>query len=44
MRKRRGGRLLSRRSAVATMAGGASLLAAPTIIRAQTPLTVSFGQ
>ncbi len=37
-------RLVSRRDAVATMAGGIGLLAAPAIVRAQTPLTVSFVQ
>jgi NitT/TauT family transport system substrate-binding protein len=36
--------LLSRRKAVATLAGGASLLAAPAIVRAQAPLTVKFVQ
>jgi len=37
-------RLLSRRQSLATMAGGASLLAAPAIVRAQTPLKVTFVQ
>src|ERR1700761_2070716 len=37
-------RLISRRHAIATMAGGASLIAAPALVRAQTPLTVSFAQ
>jgi NitT/TauT family transport system substrate-binding protein len=36
--------LLSRREAVATLAGGASLLAAPAIVTAQAPLTVGFVQ
>ena len=36
--------LLSRRRAVATLAGGASLLAAPAIVRGQAPLKVSFVQ
>ena len=40
----KGDRRLSRRSAVAAMAGGASLIAAPAIVSAQTPLTVSFVQ
>src|SRR5882762_8739163 len=35
-------RLVSRRHAIAAMAGGASLIAAPTIVGAQTPLKVSF--
>src|ERR1700723_3036592 len=39
-----GDRLLSRRAAVATLAGGASLLAAPAIVAGQTPLKVSFVQ
>src|SRR5580692_11719757 len=39
-----GDRLLSRRAAVATLAGGASLLAAPAIVAAQTPLAVSIVQ
>src|SRR5580692_967246 len=37
-------RLLSRRHAVATLAGGVSFMAAPGIVRAQTPLTVNFVQ
>jgi len=37
-------RLMSRRHAIATMAGGASLIAAPAIVGAQTPLKVSFVQ
>src|ERR1700761_2146881 len=37
-------RLISRRHAIATMAGGASLIAAPAIVGAQTPLKVSFVQ
>src|SRR5215471_16366413 len=37
-------RPISRRQAVATMAGGAGLLAAPTIVRAQAPLKVTFVQ
>src|ERR1700727_3946849 len=40
----KGDRRLSRRSAVAATAGGASLIAAPAIVSAQTPLTVSFVQ
>ena len=35
---------MSRRRAVATMAGGVSLLAAPAIVRAQAPLKVTFVQ
>src|SRR5215831_12340032 len=35
---------MSRRQAVTTMAGGISLLAAPTIVRAQAPLKVTFVQ
>src|SRR6202161_2545362 len=38
----KGDRRLSRRSAVAAMAGG--FIAAPAIVSAQTPLTVSFVQ
>ena len=37
-------RPVTRRQAIATMAGGVGLLAAPTIVRAQAPLTVSFVQ
>jgi NitT/TauT family transport system substrate-binding protein len=37
-------RLMSRRHAIATMAGGASFIAAPAITSAQTPLKVSFVQ
>jgi NitT/TauT family transport system substrate-binding protein len=37
-------RLLSRRHAIATMAGGVSLMAAPAIVRAQTPLAVTIVQ
>jgi NitT/TauT family transport system substrate-binding protein len=37
-------RLVSRRHAIATMAGGASFIAAPAIVAAQTPLKVSFVQ
>jgi NitT/TauT family transport system substrate-binding protein len=44
MPQSKGDRRLSRRSAVTTMAGGISFLAAPAIVRAQTPLTVSFAQ
>jgi NitT/TauT family transport system substrate-binding protein len=36
--------LVSRRQAVATVAGGVSLLAAPAIVRAQAPLKVTFVQ
>jgi len=35
---------MSRRSAIVTMAGGVGLMAAPAIVRAQTPLKVSFVQ
>ena len=35
---------LSRRQALATVAGGAGLMAAPSIVRAQAPLTVKFVQ
>ena len=35
---------MTRRQAVAAVAGGVSLLAAPTVLRAQAPLTVSFVQ
>jgi NitT/TauT family transport system substrate-binding protein len=35
---------VTRRRAIATMAGGVGLLAAPAIVRAQDPLTVSFVQ
>jgi NitT/TauT family transport system substrate-binding protein len=35
---------MSRRSAIATMAGGVGLVAAPAIVRAQAPLKVSFVQ
>ncbi len=41
---RKGDRRLNRREAVAVMAGGASLVAAPAIVAAQTSLTVSFVQ
>ena len=41
---RRRSKLMSRRDAVAAMAGGAGLLAAPAIVRAQAPLTVKFAQ
>jgi len=44
MPKRESTRLLNRRAAVATLAGGASLLAAPAIVGAQTPLKVGFVQ
>jgi NitT/TauT family transport system substrate-binding protein len=37
-------RSISRRHAIATMAGGVSLMAAPAIVGAQTPLRVSFVQ
>src|SRR5674476_1694532 len=37
-------RPVTRRQAIATMAGGVGLLAAPTIVRAQAPLTVKFVQ
>jgi NitT/TauT family transport system substrate-binding protein len=40
----KGERRISRRHAIAAMAGGASLMASPAIVRAQTPLTVSFVQ
>ena len=38
------GRPLSRRQALATVAGGAGLMAAPSIVSAQAPLTVKFAQ
>jgi NitT/TauT family transport system substrate-binding protein len=44
MPAKQGGWLLSRRGAFATMAGGMSLVAAPAIVGAQTPLKVSFVQ
>src|SRR5471030_1963453 len=44
MPKKMNARLISRRRAMATMAGGVGMLAAPGIVRAQTPLTVSFVQ
>src|SRR5712672_1965882 len=44
MAKRESTRLLNRRAAVATLAGGASLLAAPAIVGAQTALKVGFVQ
>src|SRR6185503_12305356 len=37
-------KLINRRQAVATMAGGIGLIAAPAIVRAQAPLTVKFVQ
>ena len=37
-------RLMSRRHAIATMAGGVGFMAAPAIVAAQTPLKVSFVQ
>ena len=37
-------RPVSRRHALATMAGGVGLIAAPSVLRAQTPLTVKFVQ
>jgi NitT/TauT family transport system substrate-binding protein len=39
-----GDRLVSRRHAIATMAGGVGLVAAPAIVGAQAPLKVSFVQ
>jgi NitT/TauT family transport system substrate-binding protein len=36
--------LVSRRQAVATVAGGIGLMAAPTVLRAQAPLKVTFAQ
>ena len=36
--------LVSRRQAVATVAGGISLIAAPAVVRAQAPLKVTFAQ
>ena len=36
--------LVSRRQAVATLAGGITLIAAPTVVRAQAPLKVTFVQ
>ena len=44
MPRRNGDPLFNRRSAIATMAGGASLVAAPAIGAAQAPLAVSFVQ
>src|ERR1700722_9595115 len=44
MSENMGDRLLSRRAAVATLAGGASLLGAPAIVAAQTPLAVTIVQ
>jgi NitT/TauT family transport system substrate-binding protein len=44
MPSKEGARLISRRLAIATMAGGMGFLAAPSIGRAQTPLTVKFVQ
>src|SRR5258705_9982151 len=44
MPKRESTRLLNRRAAVAALAGGAGLLAAPAILGAQTPLKVGFVQ
>ena len=41
---RRNSKLMNRREAVAAMAGGAGLLAAPAIVRAQAPLQVKFAQ
>ena len=35
---------VTRRRAVATLAGGIGLLAAPAVVRAQAPLTVNFVQ
>jgi len=44
MPAKKGSRLLSRRYAFATMAGGVSLMAAPATVRAQTPLAVTIVQ
>jgi NitT/TauT family transport system substrate-binding protein len=44
MPAKKGDRLVSRRHAIAAMAGGASFVAAPAIVGAQTPLKVSFVQ
>jgi NitT/TauT family transport system substrate-binding protein len=44
MPAKKGDRHISRRRAIATMAGGVSVIAAPAIVAAQTPLTVSFVQ
>jgi sulfonate transport system substrate-binding protein len=44
MPESKGDRLLTRRGAVTAMAGGASLIAGPAIVRAQTPLSVTFVQ
>src|SRR5579871_1520478 len=41
---RQGGRRLSRRHAIVTIAGGVGLVAAPAIVRAQTPLSVTIVQ
>jgi NitT/TauT family transport system substrate-binding protein len=40
----RGSKVMNRRDAVAAMAAGAGLLAAPAIVRAQAPLQVKFAQ
>ena len=44
MLKGKGDRRLNRRHAIVTMVGGVSFVAAPAIVRAQAPLTVSFVQ
>src|SRR5258708_11602733 len=44
MQAKKGSRLLSRRYAFATMAGGGSLMAAPAIVRAPTPLAGTIVQ
>src|SRR5262249_1785593 len=38
------GMLLSRRQMLGAMAGGTSLVAAPAVLRAQSPLSVKFGE
>ncbi len=44
MPRRANGLLVNRRQALGAMAGGASLIAAPAILKAQSPLTVKFVQ
>ena len=44
MQRKRTGVILSRRQALGALAGGTGLLAAPGILRAQSPLTVRFVQ
>jgi hypothetical protein len=44
MQSKKTGFILSRRQALGAVAGGTALLAAPAILRAQSPLTVRFVQ